>query len=258
MTKRQIIDEILTINPTAKPAFLARFEDAELGAYLSHLQVLARPRLTGDASRFEKYFINVPKIPFARPQWRTTPAADAAQQAAADAPAATDAPPAPAAEYVAVAEPAEQHADTWVDADEVPAVAQPAAIAPAPAAQQTDDVEDAHDLEVVGRGLTDNEDGLDYRADIAQRTYAAPAAAPAAEDDAPAAFDASDSYEELAAAESPAVSAEPEDADAADADETHEEHREPALASATAITAARASGPLFVAARQQEVEAYLY
>lgn len=56
MTKRQMIDEILSENPTAQPAFLARFEDADLDEYLSHLKVLRTPRLTGDASRFGRYF----------------------------------------------------------------------------------------------------------------------------------------------------------------------------------------------------------
>ena len=71
MTKRQLIDEILTINGTAKPRFLAQFDDGQLNEYLTHLQVLETPRLTGDASRYEKYFRNCPTVPVHRPQWRT-------------------------------------------------------------------------------------------------------------------------------------------------------------------------------------------
>lgn len=56
MTKRQLIDEILERNTTADPGFLARFDDTELGDYLGHLRHVERPRLTGDARRYEKYF----------------------------------------------------------------------------------------------------------------------------------------------------------------------------------------------------------
>lgn len=58
MTKRELIDEILVRNRTARPSFLARFPDEELQQYLQHLEVLRKPRLTGDASRYEKYFAN--------------------------------------------------------------------------------------------------------------------------------------------------------------------------------------------------------
>ena len=44
MTKRQLIDEITMRNPTAKTDFLARFEEADLGAYLDHLIVGAPPQ----------------------------------------------------------------------------------------------------------------------------------------------------------------------------------------------------------------------
>lgn len=43
MTKRQLIDEIRTINQTADPAFLARFPDGELDEYLRHLRWKLRP-----------------------------------------------------------------------------------------------------------------------------------------------------------------------------------------------------------------------
>ena len=56
MTKRQLIEEIITINHTAQPEFLARFEDTDLDQYLQHLRVLSKPRLSGDPNRYDKYF----------------------------------------------------------------------------------------------------------------------------------------------------------------------------------------------------------
>ncbi len=52
MTKRELIEEITGRNPTAKPAFLAEFDDGDLAEYLQHLQWLDQPRgtrLTEDA-----------------------------------------------------------------------------------------------------------------------------------------------------------------------------------------------------------------
>ena len=66
MTKRQIIDEIITINQSAKPEFLADFEDTQLDRYLEHLQVIGTPRLSGDPHRFDKYFEDLPTIPAPR------------------------------------------------------------------------------------------------------------------------------------------------------------------------------------------------
>ena len=37
MTKRELIEEITGLNPTAKPAFLAEFAEADLAEYLQHL-----------------------------------------------------------------------------------------------------------------------------------------------------------------------------------------------------------------------------
>ena len=71
MTKRELIDEIVAINHTATPAFLAKFSDDDLDEYLAHLRILATPRLSGDASRYERYFLNCPTIPAPRPAWRT-------------------------------------------------------------------------------------------------------------------------------------------------------------------------------------------
>jgi hypothetical protein len=61
MTKRQLIDEIVTINRTATPDFLAQFEDADLDAYLRHLQVLRTPRVPHH-SNYERYFKDCPAI----------------------------------------------------------------------------------------------------------------------------------------------------------------------------------------------------
>jgi hypothetical protein len=56
MTKRQLIDEIITKNQTAQASFLAQFADDELREYLRHLKWLKQPRLSGDTGRFDKYF----------------------------------------------------------------------------------------------------------------------------------------------------------------------------------------------------------
>ncbi len=52
MTKRALIDEITQLNASARPAFLAEFEVAELGAYLQRLRrveaLTAASPLTGD------------------------------------------------------------------------------------------------------------------------------------------------------------------------------------------------------------------
>jgi hypothetical protein len=62
MTKRQIIDEILSINPSAKAEFLAPFSDDDLDAYLSHLRVALTPRLRGNPRRYDKYFEGLPTV----------------------------------------------------------------------------------------------------------------------------------------------------------------------------------------------------
>ena len=56
MTKRQLIDQIITINRSAEPGFLARFDDEDLRDYLDHLLVVLEPRLTGETHRYEEYF----------------------------------------------------------------------------------------------------------------------------------------------------------------------------------------------------------
>ena len=44
MTKRQLIEQITDLNPTAKPAFLAEFKDADLAEYLQHLRWADQPQ----------------------------------------------------------------------------------------------------------------------------------------------------------------------------------------------------------------------
>ena len=79
MTKREMIDEILAINLSAQPQFLARFGDEQLQDYLTHLQVLSTPRLRGEPGRYDKYFRDLPKIAAPRAPWRTEePAEDQA------------------------------------------------------------------------------------------------------------------------------------------------------------------------------------
>ncbi len=56
MTKRQLIDRIVTINRSAEPGFLAQFEDDELNDYLRHLHVAQSPRPHADPRRFARYF----------------------------------------------------------------------------------------------------------------------------------------------------------------------------------------------------------
>ena len=92
MTKRQLIEEITHLNPTAKPAFLAAFGDEDLAEYLQHLRWVDQPPNT-----------------WGTPQRARSPALQAAEatasQAQAEPPAATDWPaddpadqtPAPAA-----------------------------------------------------------------------------------------------------------------------------------------------------------------
>ena len=62
MTKRQLIDEIATINRSAKPSFLAKFDDIELDEYLQHLRLARTPQLSGDPHRFDHYFDACPTI----------------------------------------------------------------------------------------------------------------------------------------------------------------------------------------------------
>ena len=63
MTKRELINEIVTTNRSAEPEFLAQFADNDLSDYLRHLQELREPKLLGNPSRYDRYFRNCPTIP---------------------------------------------------------------------------------------------------------------------------------------------------------------------------------------------------
>jgi len=63
MTKRELIDEIVTTNRSAEPEFLAQFADNDLSDYLRHLQELREPRLPAKPGRYDRYFRNCPTIP---------------------------------------------------------------------------------------------------------------------------------------------------------------------------------------------------
>jgi len=71
MTKRQLIDEILVVNPSAEPAFLADFQDGELEEYLQRLLLLGAPRITGDVHKYDRYFENRPAANANPPQPKT-------------------------------------------------------------------------------------------------------------------------------------------------------------------------------------------
>ena len=60
MTKRELIDEITHLNPTAPPGFLAEFGDADLGEYLRHLKWVVPP--SGPP-----YAVEPPRPPVAAP-----------------------------------------------------------------------------------------------------------------------------------------------------------------------------------------------
>jgi hypothetical protein len=44
LTREQVVDRIITINPTATQQFLARFKNESLEKYLDHLVVASGPR----------------------------------------------------------------------------------------------------------------------------------------------------------------------------------------------------------------------
>jgi hypothetical protein len=44
LTREQVVDRIITINPTATAQFLARFRDDSLEKYLDHLVIASGPR----------------------------------------------------------------------------------------------------------------------------------------------------------------------------------------------------------------------
>jgi hypothetical protein len=103
MTKRQLIDEIITANHTAEPSFLAQFDDSDLREYLRHLRWARQPRLSGDLHRYEKYFKNLPGSSARR--------AAAAKTRVIEQPEETDTPAVPASR----APPAEVEDDVGFD-----------------------------------------------------------------------------------------------------------------------------------------------
>ena len=121
MTKRQLIDEILTINRSARPHFLAQFSGEDLGQYLAHLRRLRSPRLTGDPHRYDKYFTR-------RWRWVDTkwageddPAEPQPAQASADVPevdGAAEEPPQPVAVASGGADLSQEPADAPAEADQ--------------------------------------------------------------------------------------------------------------------------------------------
>lgn len=68
MTKREMIDDIMKINLSAQPEFLADFDDIELEEYLHHLKWVDQPTLSGDASRYARYFSGDARN---QPHWNT-------------------------------------------------------------------------------------------------------------------------------------------------------------------------------------------
>ena len=56
MTKRQLIDEIVSINKSAPAAFLAGFDDGELNEYLEHLKFAQEPKPSVDSGKYDSFF----------------------------------------------------------------------------------------------------------------------------------------------------------------------------------------------------------
>ena len=108
MTKRQLIDEIVTKNQTADPEFLSPFQDEDLRRYLERLEAARQPRLAGDPHRFDKYFAGSAEAKAAKPaddEPAVSTDTDAAERAAllaiappAEVAASPESPAAPAAE----------------------------------------------------------------------------------------------------------------------------------------------------------------
>jgi hypothetical protein len=44
MTKRKLIDAIISVNPSARPEFLATFSERQLLQYLQHLEIVLDSR----------------------------------------------------------------------------------------------------------------------------------------------------------------------------------------------------------------------
>ena len=58
MTKRQVIDEIVLLNRSADPGFLAQFEDDDLSEYLQRLLIVGPLRPEGDVHLYDQSLQN--------------------------------------------------------------------------------------------------------------------------------------------------------------------------------------------------------
>ena len=83
MTKRQLIDQIIAVNRSARPGFLARFDDEDLRDYLDHLMTARQPLPVARTHSHEKYFT--------APQPTATAVLEAPEQDDLDAPSPDDA-----------------------------------------------------------------------------------------------------------------------------------------------------------------------
>ena len=72
MTKRQLIDEIVTMNRSAPPSFLAKFNTGDLREYLDHLALARQPRLRTNAAQRGKYLQAVAAAAMS-PQYQAEP-----------------------------------------------------------------------------------------------------------------------------------------------------------------------------------------
>lgn len=84
MTKRQLIEQIISINQTAEPSFLAGFDDTDLDEYLQHLRQAAQPRISGDRHRYDHYFENCNVVSLAAPAEAETKAVEEIDQSDRD------------------------------------------------------------------------------------------------------------------------------------------------------------------------------
>ena len=61
MTKRELIDEIMVLNHSAAPSFLAEFDDGDLSEYLANLIAVRGSRPLADSRRGESRFNEHPR-----------------------------------------------------------------------------------------------------------------------------------------------------------------------------------------------------
>lgn len=171
MTKRELIDAIVDLNPTAMPEFLARFSDLALREYYEHLDAARQPRLAGETQRYEQYFHEPPT--------RTSPVSEtlAVEQMADDLDETDD------ELTTTLAQRAHQRASHLLDAEEVPSGDEVSLLCP-------EDLEDPKPIK-ANMTLTDDPYPLEFddlatedpMADIglSPRSHLQPASAPEAE-----------------------------------------------------------------------------